>query len=204
MRRRLMMAAALVCGALALSTSPPARDAQRQRPLARDCHCLAYLPALVAQGHALFESSCASCHGSDRAGHPWPRPQPARRRRAGSRLLPGDRPDAAASTRRRSRCAPARRSRRARSRRSSPTSRRSAGPASPTVHPEPRVAGGRPAAVRTGLRGLPHDPGAGRDRDRRDRAVAERGDTDADRRGDADRPVRDAALRRRRALRQHR
>ena len=74
------------------------------------------------------------------------------------------------------------------------------GPAIPTVTPRPGLALRRPAAVRAGLRRLPHDPGARRHRDRRARAGAEPGNADADRRGDPDRPLRDAALRRRPAL----
>ncbi len=64
MRRRLMMTAALVCGALALADL-----AARWEAGAAPSPPSAVAPsALVTQGHALFESSCASCHGLSAQG----------------------------------------------------------------------------------------------------------------------------------------
>lgn len=59
MRRRLTAAAAAVCGALALVDFATRFDASAATP-----RKLAGVPSpLVAQGHSLFESSCAACHG---------------------------------------------------------------------------------------------------------------------------------------------
>jgi ubiquinol-cytochrome c reductase cytochrome c subunit len=64
MRRRLMMMVALVCGALALSDFAAHWDASATPP-----PISAAAPSgLVAQGHALFDSSCASCHGLSAQG----------------------------------------------------------------------------------------------------------------------------------------
>jgi ubiquinol-cytochrome c reductase cytochrome c subunit len=59
MRRRLMAAAAMVCGALALVDFAARWDAS-----ATTTRVAAGAPSsLVAQGRSLFESSCAACHG---------------------------------------------------------------------------------------------------------------------------------------------
>lgn len=68
MRRVVMMIVAVVCGGLALSdfaahaSAPgaPTHTASKSIPSADS--------TLVAQGHALFESSCASCHGMNAQG----------------------------------------------------------------------------------------------------------------------------------------
>ncbi|HEY2140940.1 MAG TPA: c-type cytochrome [Solirubrobacteraceae bacterium] len=59
MRRRLLMMVALVCGALALADFAARWDASATPSSAP----ASAPPGLVAQGHALFDSSCASCHG---------------------------------------------------------------------------------------------------------------------------------------------
>lgn len=61
-----MAAIAVVCGALALADFAARWDASA----ARTPTAAAPVPSssLVAQGHALFESSCASCHGLDAQG----------------------------------------------------------------------------------------------------------------------------------------
>lgn len=60
-----MVGAAVVCGALALADFAARWDASAARtpPAAAPMSS-----SLVAQGHALFESSCASCHGLDAQG----------------------------------------------------------------------------------------------------------------------------------------
>jgi ubiquinol-cytochrome c reductase cytochrome c subunit len=59
MRRRLMAAAAVACGALALVDFAARWDASATT-LGRPAGASA---SLAAQGHSLFESSCAACHG---------------------------------------------------------------------------------------------------------------------------------------------
>jgi ubiquinol-cytochrome c reductase cytochrome c subunit len=67
MRQRLMMLVGTLCGALALVQFAAASDGP-----AGTTSATAVQPrlgtALVAQGHALFESSCASCHAMDARG----------------------------------------------------------------------------------------------------------------------------------------
>ena len=64
MRRRLMMMVALVCGALALTDFAAHWDASATP----SPPSTAAPSGLVAQGHALFDSSCASCHGLSAQG----------------------------------------------------------------------------------------------------------------------------------------
>lgn len=68
MRRLLMAAAAVVCGALALIDFASRLDASAapSKPLTFASTALDSAPAsaaLVTRGHTLFDSSCASCHG---------------------------------------------------------------------------------------------------------------------------------------------
>ena len=172
--------------------SADAQAAARARRPARTARSL-------AQGRALFASSCASCHGIERPGHPGRGPS-----LHGVGALAAD---FYLQTGRMPLPSP-----RAQPMRASPafSQRRShalvayvasfGGPGDPDrgSRKGSRREGQRP--VRAGLRGLPHDPGPGRDRDRRNGSVVEPGDTETGRRGDTDGPVRDATLRRRRAL----
>ena len=156
---------------------------------------------LIARGRALFESSCAACHGSGLRGIPGRGPSAAGRGRARGRLLPADGPDAAAFEPRRSRCARARLSRSATSARSSPTSARSAGRRCRRSRPTParwRTGSGcsRPTAP-----GCHTIQGQGGIVTGATVAVAEQRVAAAGRRGDQDRAVRDAALRPGRAVR---
>lgn len=64
MRRPLMAVVAVVCSALALVDFAARWDASAKAP-APSAHVSS---SLAAQGHALFESSCASCHGSGAQG----------------------------------------------------------------------------------------------------------------------------------------
>lgn len=73
MRHRLMVIAAVVCGALALIDFASRLDASAAPSSASIStpSALRSIPAssaLVAQGHALFNSSCASCHGLNAQG----------------------------------------------------------------------------------------------------------------------------------------
>jgi ubiquinol-cytochrome c reductase cytochrome c subunit len=61
MRRALLTAAALVCATLALLTFAAGGNGAQTAVVT---------PALVASGHSLFESACASCHGAGAAGIP--------------------------------------------------------------------------------------------------------------------------------------
>ena len=64
MRRRLMAIAAVVCGALALVDFAARWDASAT-PLGKP---VSVPSSLVVQGHSLFESSCAACHGISAQG----------------------------------------------------------------------------------------------------------------------------------------
>lgn len=64
MRRRLLSATAIVCAGLALAQLAAAEEGSAP-PAAAPVN-----PALLAEGHSLFESSCSSCHGIAARGIP--------------------------------------------------------------------------------------------------------------------------------------
>lgn len=67
LRRRVVAVTAVVCGVLAL-TSFDASAQQTTTPSAPEAPTSAPTAALLARGHTLFVSSCASCHGLDARG----------------------------------------------------------------------------------------------------------------------------------------
>ena len=166
----------------ARAASTPSR-AQRRRPDAA---------SLGSQGHELFLSSCAACHGMNAQGIPGrapslhgvgalaadfyletgrmplpsPRAQPMRTRPAFSQAKIQTLIDYVASF---------------------------GGPAIPTVNVKRGSLVEGAAPVRARLRRLPHDPGPGGIVTGARRALAERRHPTPDRRGDPDRALRDAA-----------
>ena len=165
------------------------RDDPTARPPATDAD-------LVARGEELYLTSCVSCHGVGGAGTDLG-PSLLDVGRGRGRLLPPHRSHAARRTRLPSRPTSPAPTTTTRSRRSSPTSARSAtGPAIPVDRPVAgRPPGGR-GAVPLQLRGVPQLVGdRWRAEPRELRAVAPAHRHAADRRGDADRAGRDAAVR---------